>query len=107
MIDINELRRLAENIDSLILTKHIIQRFEERGIILADVRKVILQGEIIEQYPEDYPFPSCLLLGLSINGEYLHACVASNHENIFVITAYHPGPDEWESDLKTRKKAKL
>lgn len=101
MIDINELRRLAEDIENLILTKHVLARFEERGIILRDVRKVIMQGEIM--YPDDFPYPSCLLLGLSISGRYLHACVASNGENIRVITAYYPDPDVWESDFKIRK----
>lgn len=74
---------------------------------MKDVQKVIIQGEIIEQYPDDFPFPSCLLLGLSIDGEYLHACVATDNDRILVITAYHPDPDEWEQDFKTRKKAKL
>ena len=64
-----------------------------------------MQGEIIEQYPNDYPFPSCLLLGMSISNVYLHACVAANGENIRVITAYHPDPNEWEFDFKTRKAA--
>lgn len=27
--------------------------------------KVIMQGEIIKQYEDDKPFPSCLLLGMS------------------------------------------
>lgn len=106
MIDINELRQLAEDIDNLILTNHVLVRFEERGIILPDVHKVIMQGEIIEQYPDDFPYPSCLLLGLSIGGRHLHACVASSGENIHIITAYYPNPDEWESDFKKRKAVK-
>lgn len=106
MIDIKELRAIASDIDNFVLTKHILKRFDERGIILGDVRKVIMQGEIIEQYPDDYPYPSCLLLGLSICNRYLHACVALNEENILIITAYYPDLDEWESDFKTRKAEK-
>lgn len=107
MIDINELRLLANNVDNFILTKHVLVRFDERGIFLGDVRKVIMQGEIIEQYPDDLPYPSCLLLGLSIDGRYLHACVAANGENIHIITAYYPEPNEWEADFKTRKVVKI
>lgn len=103
MIDINELRRLAEDIDNFRLTKHAFFRLDERCIILQDVRKVILEGEIIEQYPDDYPYPSCLLLGLSTADRYLHACVATNGEEIRVITAYYPDLTEWEPDFKTRK----
>lgn len=106
MIDINELRLIANDIDNIILTRHVLFRFEERGIFLGDVRNVIMRGEIIEQYPDDFPYPSCLLLGLSIGGRYLHACVASNGEKISVITAYYPDPNEWEPDFKTRKAVK-
>ena len=37
-----------------------------------DVMNAINNGEIIEQYPDDYPFPSCLILGITINDEYVH-----------------------------------
>lgn len=86
----------------LLLTKNVLIRFEERGIILGDVSKVIMQGEIIEQCPDDFPYPSFLLLGLSISGMYLHACVASSGENIRVITACYPDLNECEPDFKTR-----
>ncbi len=66
-------------------------------------QKVIMQGEIIKQYEDDKPFPSCLLLGMSINGKYLHVVVASDNINLHIIMAYYPSIDEWEPDFKTRK----
>ena len=33
----------------------------------------------------------------------LHVVVGSNHEQLWIITAYYPSSDKWESDLKTRK----
>jgi hypothetical protein len=38
-------------------------RLRERGIKRADVINCIQSGEIIEQYLDDMPFPSCLILG--------------------------------------------
>lgn len=63
----------------------------------------IMHGEIIKQFEGDKPFPSCLLLGMSVNGRYLHVVIASDNINLHIITAYYPSADEWEVDFKTRK----
>ena len=60
-------------------------------------------GDIIEQYPEDYPFPSCLILGVTITEKYLHAVVSLDEGHIYLITAYYPSETEWETDMKTRR----
>ena len=57
-------------------------------------------GEIIE----DYPHPSCLVYGNSLNGQALHVVVGCNDETLFMITAYYPNTDKFEADLKTRKR---
>ncbi|MFG6337693.1 MAG: DUF4258 domain-containing protein [Lachnospiraceae bacterium] len=31
-----------------------------------DIIFCIHEGEIIEQYPDDYPYPSCLILGFTM-----------------------------------------
>ena len=56
-------------------------------------------GEIIEDYPDDYPFPSCLMLGAN----HLHVVCGVGAGILWIITAYHPTKDKWEDDLKTRK----
>ena len=40
--------------------KHALQRMLERNISRDDVKSIILDGEIIESYDEDKPFPSML-----------------------------------------------
>ena len=77
-------------------------RLNERNISVYDVINAIDNGEIIEQYPKDFPFPSCLILGISINNTYIHV-VSMNDDKIYLITAYVPSLDIWEKDLKTRK----
>jgi hypothetical protein len=81
-------------------------RIEERGIYPSDIKHCIMDGEIIEQYPDDYPSPSCLILGHNVNGDYIHAVIGSDGEQLWFITAYKPSSEKWESDLKTRKGAK-
>lgn len=64
-----------------------------------------MHGEIIENYPDDFPHPSCLIYGYTINDRsVIHVVVSCNGENVEIITAYFPDSDEFENDLKTRKR---
>ena len=102
MIDIKELR--AMNVpERIAVTEYARLRLIERNISLEDVMLCIGNGEIIEQYEMDKPFPSCLILGFSVKGKYLHVVVSSDGDYIHLITAYYPGIDRWEDDFKTRK----
>ena len=101
-MEITDLQKLCEN-GSTRWTGHILKRLMQRGIFRASVVQAIRSGEIIEQYPDDYPYPSCLLLGTTEAGEALHIVCGIGEGKVWLITAYHPDPDEWESDLKTRR----
>jgi len=50
-------------VERLIFRVHAIQRMFERGIRKEDVRQILLTGAVIEEYPEDAPYPSRLVLG--------------------------------------------
>ena len=86
-------------------TSHIMTRLLQRGISLDDIKDVIKTGEIIEDYPDDYPYPSCLILGKNLHEEYFHVVCGLGEEEIWLITAYKPSVEKWGSDLKTRKAA--
>ena len=98
MLDIREIRELCAE-DKILLTQHAVKRCQERGIAFDDITNAIMRGEIIERYPEDYPYPSCLILG---DGP-LHVAVGIGQGMIWMITAYKPNAEKWESDWKTRK----
>lgn len=95
--------RAVNQAENIIVTQHGRKRLEERGIALQDVIRAIDSGDIIEEYPEDYPFPSCLVLGIATEERYLHVVVSLNEGTIYLITAYFPNPGDWEDDWKTRK----
>ncbi len=95
--------RAVNQPDNFLVTRHALKRMKERDIRLVDVISAIDSGEIIEEYPEDFPFPSCLILGTSNGGRRLHAVVSLDGERIYLITAYFPNETDWESDGKTRK----
>ena len=99
---IEDFRKINKS-ENIIISLHGHLRLNERNITVDDVMNAINNGEIIEQYPEDFPFPSCLILGLSIRGVYIHIVVSMNDDKIYLITAYVPNSDKWEDDLKTRR----
>ena len=86
------------------LDRHILERIFRRGIGTDDVMNALTNGEIIEQYPTDYPFPSCLVLGYTGKGKALHVVCGSSEEELWLITAYIPDPAEWSDDSRQRRK---
>ena len=83
-------------------TEHVMLRLIKRGISRIDVKNALESGEIIEQYMEDYPYPSCLVLGSAASGEYIHIVCGFGESELWVITAYHPNSDEWSDDFRKR-----
>ena len=97
-----DIARLCEKA-SLRWTSHILERLFQRNIHLDDVKTALMSGEIIEQYPTDYPFPSCLVLGRTKSGFPLHVVCGTNNNELWLITAYIPASDEWTEDFKRRR----
>lgn len=84
---------------------HAIQRMFARRIAEENVRWVLEHGETIEDYSDEMPFPSRLMLGR--RGERpLHVVVAENTKEgeLVVITVYEPDSSQWKSGFKGRKK---
>lgn len=104
MLDINILRMVAANTDNVIFTDHVLGRIRQREVSKSDLLNVIKTGEIIEQYPNDYPFPSCLILGAAENLGPLHIVCGFGKNKIWVVTVYVPDTEEWEDDMKTRRR---
>ena len=84
-------------------TEHFKIRKKERNIHFRDIESAVLNGRIIEICPDDYPLPSVLIFGHTINGKPLHVVVGMDDALIWLITVYYPSLDIWESDFMTRK----
>lgn len=74
-------------------------------------RETIIQAaesyEMVEEYPEDKYFPSYLVLGRrGEEGFHVLFGVDMEEQNARVVTAYYPSPEEWEADLKTRRRSR-
>lgn len=91
------------NCHAIYFSGHAIRRMFERAIGREEVLAVFREGDVIADYPEDQPYPSCLLLGI-VAGKPLHVVVAQSPDGeCFVVTAYRPDPLLWNPDFRTRK----
>ncbi len=90
--------------DRLVFRVHAIRRMFERQISAEDVRHILKTGEMIEDDPDDTPYPSRLVLGWR-GARPIHVVAADNNKDreTIVITTYEPDPGRWESNFKRRK----
>jgi hypothetical protein len=76
-------------------------------IQVEEVLQVLHAGEIIEEYPEDQPYSSCLIMGRTLTGRPLHivGALVPDESRFIVITTYQPDQDRWEMDFKGRRRS--
>lgn len=84
--------------------KHALQRMMERGILRQDVKNALKDGVVIEYYYDDYPYPSFLIAYVdTLNPLHIVCSIDDVSKTIYIITAYTPDTDHFESDLLTRR----
>ena len=83
---------------------HILQRMKQRNITVSEVLQALNKFEVIEEYRDDRPFPSYLVMGYA-GTKPLHIVAAVNIEDyeIHLITVYIPDSAIWDSGYRRRK----
>ena len=84
-------------------TAHILEKMQERYIEPSDVIYCISNGKIIEHYPQAYPYPACLILGITISGRHIHTVTGYGSGFIWIITVYEPDESEWIEGFSVRR----
>jgi hypothetical protein len=89
MISNDEIRKRAKI--HIKFTEHARLAMREDNITVDDIISA-LAGEVIEKYPYDRPFPSCLVYGRTMDGKPLHVvCAVPKHvDMLIIITIYYP-----------------
>lgn len=101
-INMEHVRTLCTD-ETLFMTQHSHDRCRERGISYHDIVFAVMNGKIIEQYPDDTPYQSCLVLGASTNKKPLHLVCSIGSGKLWIITAYWPEKAKWNDDFSVRK----
>ena len=88
------------------VSQHATIRRIERDISINELKRVLLNGEIIERNPKDTPYPSFLVLGWLQSGDPLHVkCSTGTTEpRLRIVTLYEPSDEDWEKNYTRRKK---
>ena len=73
----------------------------ERLISANEVEQVVLEGDLVEDYPDDVRGHSCLLLGAP-DGRPVHVVCSPRAQYLAIITAYLPEPTQWSPDFRRR-----
>jgi hypothetical protein len=93
LVDIVE----AIRYDRIRITDHADEEAQADGLTFDEIFFSILQGEIIEDYPTDRPYPICLIYGETFEGQPVHSVWGYNATNNWavLITVYRPDPRRW------------
>ncbi|MBI4519079.1 MAG: DUF4258 domain-containing protein [Deltaproteobacteria bacterium] len=79
------------------VTDHADEETHADGLTLDEICFSVRHGEIIEEYPADRPYPSCLVYGRAIGENPVHSVWAYNAAARWavLVTVYRPDPDRW------------
>jgi len=76
---------------------HSLQRINERGVMPDEIKDVLLNCKIIENYPDDKRGHSCLVSGKTCNERNLHIVCGIASNTLWIITIYEPSEREWKT----------
>lgn len=97
---IERIKELAKK-EAIEFTHHARTQMYKRKIGSTEVKQSLLNGEIIEEYRDDKPYPSFLLCA-KLDQKYLHVVCAVAEEQLFIITTYYPDEDLWIAHKKRK-----
>ncbi len=88
----------------IIYPPYVLKRMIERGITVAEVRDVLENGEVIEEYKADIP-PRYLMLGWN---ERRPIHVVGEDDPVsgetIIVTAYGPDLERWKAGFRERRR---
>lgn len=87
------------------VSDHADDEANQDRLSLDEIHDSLRSGEIIEDYPTDRPYPSCLVMGRSGNADPIHSVWAYNRQTGFsvLITVYRPDPARWHDNYTRRR----
>lgn len=103
-MDINDIIE-AIRVNRIRITDHADEEVQADNLSFDEIFLSVFQGEIIEDYPTDKPYPSCLIYGRTFRNEPVHSVWAYNEQNQWavLITVYRPDPSRWIDWRKRRE----
>ena len=79
------------------VSDHADEEAAAEGLSIVSVVLSIASGEKVEEYPDRWPLPGCLVLSFLQQGEPVHSVWAYNETTRWevLVTVYGPDPSRW------------
>ena len=91
-MDLQEIQEAVRQ-GRVFFTDHAVRQMAARAIMDSEAIETLLNGEIIEEYPDDKYGPSCLVYGDTQAERPLHV-LCSVPPRVRIITVYQPDSNE-------------
>ncbi len=90
--------------DNIRITNHAYEEALNDDLTFDEILYSSVFGHIIEEYPEDTPFPSCLVFGRTFSDDPVHTVWAYDdvRQISTLVTVYRPDTGMW-TDWRDRR----
>lgn len=85
------------------ISRHAEEERRNDSLEITDLKAALMNGKIIEEYPDDPRGPSCLVLGYSGETAIHIVCGKYASGKTLIITVYKPDPLFWDARFEKRK----
>jgi hypothetical protein len=96
---INRLCGQAER-DAIRITLHAHQEMVDENISYDEIKEVLLDAVIVENYPLHKRGACCLACRATSKQRFIHVVCTTSQDIIIVITAYEPKPPKWSTPFE-------
>lgn len=96
---LRQVRRQVQD-DRVTFGPHSIEEMENETppVSVEEVEDALLDGQVLENYPDASRGPCCLIYGDTTEGRPIHVvCTTGRPDNLFIITVYEPKPPTFAS----------
>lgn len=96
---------VAERVRSreYVISQHAEIERRNDGLSLSDIEDALLNGRIIESYPDTGRGISCLVCGEAQRGAVHVVCGRNKHSWLVIVTVYVPALPKWKSPTERNR----
>ncbi|MDD2776137.1 MAG: DUF4258 domain-containing protein [Gallionella sp.] len=99
MLEIDWIKTSVYN-DHYRYSRHGDQERQNDNLTLADISQALLNGRILEQYPDTGRGVSCLVVGFTDHGIPIHVVCGKMGAVLVIITVYIPMPPKFTNPFE-------
>ena len=79
------------------VSRHGDQERQNDNLTITEIENALLNGKILEQYPDTGRGESCLVVGFTDTGKPIHIVCGKQGHTMTIITVYIPSPPKFKN----------